>query len=199
MADSIDGLLASDEFRNSGWARVASIAWDAAQMTVDVAIDAGQGGPTRARWRVTCTGVREYRICDANGGGLKMSGHDHPAVRQYLDLHGRLRLESPPKDANAIVGPLWLGHRRLVDDWIEFDRYMKLPFEASGVIAEGPRFLLVEYAAILRTQSLNATWIPLASKVKSRAADLSMLHFGASYVIAEKFSAARVEQDPNHG
>jgi hypothetical protein len=59
------------------------------------------------------------------------------------------------------MGQLCLTHHRLAADWMPFDRYLNnqvgrelLLDGGYGKLADGPEFLVVAYAAILKRQGL---------------------------------------------
>jgi hypothetical protein len=154
-------------------------------------------GPVVGRWSIRATGVREFSIRDADGGGLQLSGGLHPVLRQYTDSVAALRLESSVVDVAAVVGDLWAAHVALVDDWIHPERYLGQPRELQARLAKrrrtvcrGPAFLVRHYA---RTLARRGQAVSVASSTQRRPARSRprLLHFGSSFVVANSFTSER--------
>jgi hypothetical protein len=75
-------------------------------------------------WLVRVRGVRDFLICDANGGGIQMSDVSHPAVRQFVEPTCVLHFAGLVNPAGEVVARLWESHLAAVDDWIPIDRYL---------------------------------------------------------------------------
>ena len=206
MIGPIEDLLSSDEFEDDAWIRIAAARWEARALHLDVSVNVDSDGSTRARWTVVCDEVRDYLIGDVVGGGLRLEDGSHPAVRQHTDMHADLTFRGAASDPLRAVGALWRAHRRVGGDWIPFERYLNLQFPLeellateAGKIADGPRFLLDEYAAELRGFGMAVSLSderPARFWVEGRWIDqvnpLAMLDFGESFVVAERFSSSRV-------
>ena len=157
----------------------------------------GRGGPILEEWWVSADRVKEYSLSDANGGGLRHTRGSHPAVRQYTDSQMALRFRGGVDDAAAAVGELWRRHVQAVDDWIPSDRYLPSPgvleellSKPAGRLCRGPAFLVRHYAACLRSRGVSTTLVPVAHR-RSVQAPVGLLHFGHSFVIAERFASER--------
>ena len=168
--------------------KVASATWSARDLNVMFEVDDGRGAVSF--WELRFTGVIDYLLAAISCCGLQISRGRHPAVRQYVDPPVTLRFGAPPEDADRVVGQLWAAHRRLVDDWIPFDRYlnMKLPLagllsSGSGRLATGPGFLLRAYASVLRRHGCRPGERRLRARRPPRRPLLA--HFGEAYVVAE--------------
>jgi hypothetical protein len=196
MFEPLREITQSAEFTERGWLRLASSHWDDRAIRLELEVAEGRGREAVARWTVACSNVREYLICDADGGGLQVNGSDHPVVRQHIEPRADLFFQGKPSAPTELLGRLWLAHRAIADDWIDFDRYLNLPGRlerllrrGSGKLASGPRFLLDEYAAVLRAAGVEPS---LGGKrATSPKAALWAAHFGDSYVVAEAFVASR--------
>ena len=159
---------------------------------------------------VVATGVRDHQIGDANGGGVGLvDDAQHPGLIAHTEPRETLHFEAPPGiDTDAVMGALFLAHRRAFDDWIAFDRYLDFnryaserppPEEllrADGTLVTGPRSLVACYRAVLdeRGYSTRATSAPPPSwwdgeRWRTDLTPLAMLHFGNSWVVAQRFDA----------
>ena len=197
MLEPLIEITGSSELAEFGWVRMTSCRWIEDAIELQLEIDEGQGGRPLAHWIVRCFEVGEHMLCDADGGGLQVSGSDHPVVRQHLDPRTSLFFGASPTPGSDVVGGLFSAHRDLVDDWIAFDRYLNLsrPLEellvsGSGMIATGPRFLLQAYANVLDRAGMEASLVDVAKA--QRVPPLHVAHLGESYVVARRFEAERL-------
>jgi hypothetical protein len=85
MKEPLGEITQSSELAASGWVRIDAARWMGDTIELSLAIDEGRDGRPLAHWAVRCLDVCEHRLCDANGGGLQVSGGDHPVVQQHLD------------------------------------------------------------------------------------------------------------------
>ena len=145
-----------------------------------------------------CSEVLEYLLTNGFRCGLNHWTEDHPALAQYSEPFESLYFAAKSKDPDAFLGRLWAAHREATDDWIPFDRYLndsmrirRLVQSEYGLLANGPSFLIEEYAKLLETEEMRPK--RLASRSGTYTRDAQMIHFGDSYVIAKAFTAERVE------
>jgi hypothetical protein len=114
-----------------------------------------QRGPIVQHCRARCIRVRQWHVDDLDGGGIRLSGADHPLARQYSSGKAHLRLERV-EDAGAAIAALVTAHGRIFDDWVPIDRYLgsfaDLPVRvAKGLSLTGPEFVLKGYARSLHS------------------------------------------------
>jgi hypothetical protein len=150
-------------------------------------------------WTVSCFGVREVSLSDFDGGGLNWWDRDHPLLSQFTSPKASLRVRLSRTTNEMIIGILVSAHRAIVDDWIPFERFAR-PRLFRGVVntttIAGPEFLLAGYAARLADAQVAATLKRHKRQLywygrgwSERRYDLSVLHFGSSFVAAERFAA----------
>lgn len=206
MHGPIEDLLNSEEIENEGWVRVVGFRWVGTQLTCDLQVHEGLGDEILSSWQVLCDEVREYQMVDMSGGDLQVDDGGHPVVRQHTDTAVDLAFRGIPGDPIRLIGGLWKAHRETCDGWIPFDRYLnlQLPLEEllradSGVLAQGPRFLLEAYASELRAHSLAASLSSERSakyfadgKWLEQQQPLSVMQFGESFIVAERFRSLRL-------
>ena len=187
-------LLRSFAANPQSWINVTGASWlGANRLVIHLSLQRGRRGSVVQRWDVEARGVRDVHIVDTNGGGLQLSGARHPAARQYLDEYDVLSFKGPVANVNALVGELYVAHEELVDDWISLDKYLpsarllaSLFSRNRGRLCRGPRFLLRRYEHVLRGNGLNTA---RRAVKRSQPRNAHLLHFGASFVVAERFRA----------
>jgi len=159
-----------------------------------------------APWDVSCVGVPEFSLNDFEGGGLNWWPRDHPVIAQYSSPKASLRIRLTGRSRELIVGILLAAHTEAVDDWISFDRFVDVADmcrnNAAAVTISAPEFLLSTYLAALDKANVSATLKRHKRKLywsrfgwSERPYILSLLHFGDSFVAAERFIARRSEFD----
>lgn len=152
-------------------------------------------------WLVSCLGVREFSLRDFDGGGLNFWTGNHPLLSQYTSPKASLRVRVSRETREMVTGVLLLAHTDAVGDWIDFDRFIRVErvFRGDGGSAtlSGPRFLMEAYAASLAAADIGATLKRHKRRLywdgigwSERRYRLSLLHFGDSFVAAERFTAA---------
>jgi hypothetical protein len=173
-----------------GWVSVESVASSRRRLDLALVVRRGGRGRVLARWMFRCVGVREVKLSDIDGGGLRLYSRDHPVVRQYTDRRASLRLSTGTDHAEAL-GVLYEAHVAAVDDWIPFDRYCPASARKGvALVLRGPAFLLRRYAAALRRVGHRPAVVVRPKSVRSE--NPQALHFGSSYVVAARFVATEV-------
>jgi hypothetical protein len=156
--------------------------------------------------------ARDHRQREAGPRVLDGRRSRRPANRDWLrgspEIYacGPSRSARPPsRDSNqaAVLATLYNAHVDEVDDWIHSSGICSPPCltraDSNHVLgrssrAEGPDFLIRAYAKALRLSGEKARVIAL--KVGRKTSDRPrVLHFGASYVVAEAFSAERQDRE----
>jgi len=170
----------------NAWVNVESVTLAPRGIVVALVLQKGRKGRALARWTVACRGVRELKVSDLTGGGIRLYASDHPAARQHAAAFVRL---SCPTAGRA--GVAWMAlataHRAAVDDWIHFDRYLPatLP-QGNTLVVRAPDFLIRHYARALRRIGLAVRPSP-SKRRPSRRKRPQVLHLGSSFVVAEEF------------
>jgi hypothetical protein len=181
-----------------GWVRVEQVTNIPGGLELCFGIHHGRRGKTVAAWAVQCLRVHEVKITDLDGGGIALSGTDHPAAKQYATRRSELRW---PRNSNlaAVFTTLFDAHIDTTDDWVPFECYVfpNMPYargfesrSANENACRGPDFLIRAYAKALRMKGETVRVIRLNAGTKTRARP-KVLHFGTSYVVAEGFTAER--------
>lgn len=129
---------------------------------------------------------------------------EHVALRQYTDARHELYVNHVPElEITQALGALYMAHRALTAPWIDFERYFNrgMPPEQllarPCMLARGPAFLITLYREVLdsfsyRTSTLEvgpAKWWT-GTNWQDQTAPVSMLTFGYSHVIAERFTVS---------
>ncbi|MGB5165345.1 MAG: hypothetical protein WBN61_08825, partial [Woeseiaceae bacterium] len=147
-----------------------------------------------------CLSVVEYLLSNGQRCGLQYWTEDHPALSQYSEPFESLYFGAKAADPDAFLGRMWAVHRKATDDWIAFDKYInclpsiaRLAKASSGLLADGPSFLVEQYANLLQEEGMNPK--RLASQSGTYAPNAKMIHFGDCYVIADEFEAQIVENE----
>jgi hypothetical protein len=168
------------------WVRVEQVLRIPTGLEICMAIHRGRRGKKAEGLRITCRGIREFRIYDVDGGGLALYPRTHPAARQFLARKAVLRWGSC--DCAAAIGELCQAHMDAVDDWIPIDRYVNIrAIEQEKFVCRGPDFLMRAYAKRLRFIGAQPRLVLQRRKMKSTR--LRVLHFGSSHVVARIFIA----------
>lgn len=152
---------------------------------ISFGIYASRRGRKNITYLVACEGVREIKLSDFDGGGIRLYPRTHPAARQF-GIQAKLQWPSRV-DLGVNVGALYTAHEKLVGDWIPFERFAEIRQTKTARHCLGPLFLLRAYARELKSSGEEAT---VRSLGKSNVKLLPrVLHFGESYVVADRFSA----------
>ena len=168
-----------------GWVRADAVKRIPGGVELTLVLLKGRRGGVVGSWRVRCRGVRELHITDLNGGGIRIYQATHPAARQYSARRVRLKWCPGGRGAEAL-GVLLSAHRKMVDDWVPFDRYTApFPAGASVVTWRGPDFIMRAYERSLRRLGLQAEVLP--QRQQRSGPRLRCLHFGDSFIVAASF------------
>jgi hypothetical protein len=141
---------------------------------------------TKENFTIIFEDVIEYLITDVNGGGINiLNGNEHLALKQYLDDYYMLRINTK-SDFNKILYELYKIHTKKFSDWIPFEKYfiVKNLFGKSNInikIYNGPEFIIREYIKIFDKNKIE---YKLEKTKFNKYLNVSMVHFGESYIIA---------------
>jgi len=197
-----DAIESIDSIRGS-WVRVQQISRISGGIQLNFSVCDGRRGKVVDRWTVTCRGVCEAAITDWDGGGIASYPNTHPAAKQYIGRRARLVWTRSCGEMEMIAA-LYKAHVEAVDDWIPFDRYVPVgsPWngQSSGrgsravsstkLVCSGPAFLIRAYAKGLKEIS-GDTKPQLQYFAPRKSVSPQVLHFGSSYVVANKLIAER--------
>jgi hypothetical protein len=171
------------------WVRLDQVRRLHGGLDIYFSIHHGRRGKTTDHWVVTCRDVREIKITDFDGGGLAVYPCSHPAARQYVARRAELRWPQSCVNAQVLMA-LHQAHRRVADDWIPCDRYLVAPASGGNFVCRGPEFLLRAYVKALKALGKPAR-ITLRGSLKMKSTRPQVLHFGESYVVANRLSARK--------
>jgi len=180
------------------WVQLRGATWSSnRQVMLDFVVRAHRRGSVVGRWSVRAVGVKEFQLSDVDGGGLSLTGGQHPVLRQYVDPTATLHLKASVTEVPAVLAALWAEHVALVADWIAPERYLGTPEQLKtrllrhrGIVCRGPAFLVRRYARVLVQHGVASSVSASRSRV-SRSAPLRLLHFGHSFVVATSFTSGR--------
>jgi hypothetical protein len=203
MLESLLSYIDGPECDDVG-VRIDRVAWDDSDLELTLAVTDYHGEVTQSEWLVRCRTVRECVIL-GRFGDLVVHEFGHAAIRQHRDPRRALFFTGRPRDVDALIGQLWRAHQQIAGNWIAFDRYLNaerrlhdlLSF-GFGKLADGPDFLIQEYARILTAASVDVSLGDLwPTKIWTEgtwvetAAELSMIAVDTSFVVAEGFDDER--------
>ena len=159
---------------------------------LEFGVKAGRGGRLAGKWRVNCSTVREWRVSDASGGGIRLYPPTHPAARQYARVWTQLSF-APGGRLLELLGAVVEAHVDAVDDWIPSDRYVSFARPRKRtVVWRGPDFLMRAYAQAIRRLGV-AVHLVRPPRAGFGPSPCKVLHFGNSFVVAAEFTATREE------
>lgn len=155
----------------------------------------------RQEWTITATGYRTSKIHHTLSSSLEITD-EHPILWLYSDMQSELYFSSPCKDPNALFYDLYETHRFIFENLIPFEDslnpanyYPTLMESDSGLLAQGPRKLMEQYAVILEKHQMSCNIIgeriPTywdGEKQADEKGNLKVLFIDHSYIIAEDFA-----------
>ena len=146
----------------------------------------GHRGRRIDAWLVRCREVRDAVITALDGGGLALYPASHAAARVLIARQAEVRWHGPIEE----IMTLYRAHIEAVDDWIPFD-YSSVQAIGEGTFScRGPDFLMRAYAKALRAIGKRPRIV--LGRDRSKAIRPKVLHFGDSYVVANRFTAERL-------
>lgn len=180
---------AVDSMQRQGWVRLEEVQRTSKGFNLLFGVYKGQRGRRVGAWRIECSRVHEARITDWDGGGIAVYGSKHPAALQFAARQAEVRWTGhTDEDEPSTMAAVYQAHMETVDDWIDFDTYSNIQLKAKNMRAyRGPEFLIRAYAEALRSVGKHPKLI--LGRRRTRSMKLSVLHFGASRVVAAAFLA----------
>jgi hypothetical protein len=152
-------------------------------------------------WTVTASGHRKNNL-SFNFEDLIEIKEDHPLLWEFVDMQCQLYYSGQCRDVPKLFYDLYCTHKKLYGDYrcfhISFGEdttYFK-PFQfTNGLLTEGPKKLMEQYANCLKQNDLGFTMIGERPAMYWNGTEfviesdkLKVLFFGKGYVIAEDFS-----------
>lgn len=185
-------ITGTGEFEDNGRLLLESATWF--ENSLDLRFRVEHGTDETSTWTLHCSEVIDYFLTDVRYQiGLNVRSGDHPLIKQYVQPLEGLYSSKRAADPDCVVGQLWDAHARLVDDWIPFDRYLRMPLRgllSSGqaLVATAPAFLADIYSQVLESNGCEPTRLPA---LPARAVSAQLAHFGDSYALAARITASR--------
>lgn len=193
---------------SNAWVRLEHVRRVTDGLDLCFSIHKSRRGTAVDHWIIVCRGVHEPNITDFDGGGLAVYPASHPAARQYGAPRAELRWPRSSDDLKVVVA-LQRAHVKAVGDWIPFDRYLLIntpwngtsvlpsfaPIAGRNFICRGPDFLLRAYAKALEAAGERVQFT-LRGSPTSKPIRPQVLHFGASYIVANTLTAERADGRP---
>lgn len=180
------------------WLFLAALAKEARKVTLQ--FESYTPSISGAPWFVVCEHVHEMVITDDDLGGLNFWERAHPIAEQFSSPKASLSIGLGKRTRDECAGALLRAHRAAVDDWIDFDRFVRpqqwLTGSSKQITVAGPQFLLEAYerelvrdgfVVRLKRHKRRLYWSGPGWSEKKY--ELSVLHFSSSYVAAQTFSA----------
>jgi|HubBroStandDraft_5_1064220.scaffolds.fasta_scaffold238168_2 hypothetical protein len=186
------------------WVRLQNVRRIPGGLGLSFSVHRGRRGKRTDGWDVECRGIHEAMITEVDGGGFRLFPNNHPAARQYSAPRAELRWSRTCDEAKTLAA-LFLAHVAETDDWIPFDRYLRIntpwngtsflphfaPVSGRNFVCRGPDFLIRVYARALEAIGEKVKVTIRRSNQRRTAVRPMVLHFGVSYVVAESFTAQR--------
>ena len=188
-----------DVAREGGWLIVTSVSHERRNLFLRFELFPAPAGRMPPAWLVSCRQVREFSLTDFDGGGLNLWTKSHPLLSQFSSPKASLKIPIGGRTRAECIGTLFQTHRQLVDDWIEFERFVparvSLGPDPGSITVAGPEFLLAAYQRRLEETGFRPHFKKHRRALywsgfgwSERRHTVSLLHFGKSFIVAESFS-----------
>jgi len=200
----LQDVFDSPAFEDFGWARIRGFDHNGSGLVVRLKIGFDDETVPSQNWQVRCSQVRGYRFTEAPVSSLQLAS-DHPLLLPFTEPHVQLSFRGQAPVPMAAVGTLWNTHEQATEGWIQLPHFLNpnLPLlqliaSGSGILAEGPRLLLDQYAKALEPHGLEFTRVGERApkrweggRWQAEPSGLEVLLFGDSFVIGQGFTAER--------
>jgi hypothetical protein len=139
------------------------------------------------RWKVNCRNLINYKLMIDFIEDIDVF-NNHVLLWEFHQSHSELYYRDLSKARETLIGQLLKKHSELTKGWIEFDYFLNewskwMYGSEQGLLASGPDIIISEYNSVLHEHGIKTSILP--SKKQSR--ECSVMIFGQSFVIAEKF------------
>lgn len=126
---------------------------------------------------------------------------DHPLLWDYNDLQASLYFNGEPDDFHKFYWDLYNVHKSIYGSYFTVDKYLndgillnKLMMSRNGLLAKGPKNLLIKFAECLEKHGVQSSIINGVAAVYwngnemvPASQNLSVLFIGESYIISNDF------------
>jgi hypothetical protein len=177
-------------------------------LVLRLAVDTGLNDRPNQIWEVGSHHTRGFSLVEFELTDWTLSD-DHVLLWDHQEAFSQLNFIGPCQRHEVVLWKLYERHRAVAWPWIPFERYINPAIlesclaTGSGVLADGPERLLLEYAAVLRDNGVKP-YFPYPARPAHRWDEdnrcwvdendkLSVLILGgSSYVVGTEFFASRV-------
>jgi hypothetical protein len=177
---------------------------------VSIQVNEYQDSPfLEQQWSIHALGCVEKQISFEEFTSFALE-KEHPLLWQYTDKHYNLYFSGLQKDPGKLAFSLYLMHRKIYGDfmlnmpWLLYLDPEKPLRYSSGILAQGPKKLLLKYADCLEENGVAYTIINEQTPAYWNGnefipyeAGLSILLLGDTYIVAKNFSFIQVNF-PSH-
>lgn len=157
------------------------------------------------KWRLHLIGYLACHISDAASFGMNFK-KDHPLLWDYNDLQASLYFNGISKDFYKLYWDLNHTYTSLYGSYSGVEKYLnterkfeELMKSKYGLLATGPKRLLVDFAECLERQGIKSSIInehkPTfwnGERTVSELKNASLLLIGESYIISDEFELERI-------
>lgn len=186
---------------------VTKVDYSGNHFIIDIALDVqniNDKGSITQRWTIQASGHRKNHISFDFAPKIEIRD-EHPLLWEFTDTQCELYFAGQPKDTAKLFFDLFLIHKKMFGrhqcfniSFGEDTSYSK-PFQFSnGLLTEGSKRLMEEYAECLKNNGLDFTIIgerPAkywdGEQFILEDTDLKILFIGDTYVIAKGFDFVR--------
>lgn len=167
-------------------------------LTIDIVLNFQdhENGFVTQNWTIEAINPKGNRISFESASTIE-GKNDDPLLWVFTDIQCQLYYSGHCTNQAKLFFDLYATHRRIFGDYIDFDIPVALqaPFKyTSGLLAQGPKNLMEEYAVCLRQNGMEASIIGDSSRQvwSSQQFDpieqnIKVLFIGNSYIIADNF------------
>ncbi|MVN23524.1 hypothetical protein GO621_18550 [Mucilaginibacter sp. HMF7410] len=153
------------------------------------------------RWNIETIQYRQSKFSLDYSSSLEIS-NDHPILWQFSDYQSSIYFSGNCSDPNLMFIDLYKLHKSLFEGLISFEETLNqgndfcnfISNSTSGLLANGPKKLLVKYGEILKKYNLNYTIIgdriPTywnGEKHETEVGNAKVLFIDSSYIVADEF------------
>lgn len=157
------------------------------------------------KWRIYLIGYLAGRL-ESGESYFMYFKNDHPLLWDYNDLQASLYFNGLPGDFYKLYWDLYNVHESLYGSYYDMDKYLNTEIKLHelmrsnyGLLANGPKRLLIEYAKCLEKESVKSSIInerePTfwnGERIVSGLRNPSVLLFGGSYIITDEFRLEKI-------
>lgn len=180
------------------WVTWSVSKWSAVRLEFAVSVRSDYDG-SNDEWVVTCGDVARFNLRSHGDGLYYVLDDEHPLVRHWISPSASLHCIRGEHAGRVFAERLLLAHKDSVGEWFRPGEFLNtknggLDLENwdYGVLAEGPQFLLEEYARAIsgHCEKFNMYGVHLprdwdGEKFVERPKMLTGICFGESYVLCK--------------